>query len=285
MIGSRPALAIFLDSLQHHGPGFGLCPNLSKCEVFWPSGNQGFSEFPSSVWRVILSDSSGPVFLGSPIWGPPGVFAAFVDSIIERVSVLQGRLRDLDNPQVELHLLRSCLGVCKLNHLLHTVSPDSILPQLQLFDSNLRHSLSCICNSSVSDQAWHQATLPLSLGGLGLCEASCVSPAAFLGSCVGSQELCYQLLASFHDSAVSFPAIPGGESAITCLSSLLSGGDPPPVDHPSKAQSVFQHSVISIISLLYLIHVPCEIRLESGASLITPLLVLGCGPFLLNPWA
>ena len=83
---------------------------------------------------------------------------------------------------MELHLLGSCLGVCKLNHLLWTVSPDSILPQLRLFDSNLRRSLSCICNTSISDQAWHQATLPLSLGGLGLHEASCVSPAAFLGA-------------------------------------------------------------------------------------------------------
>ena len=62
LIGSRPALATFLDSLQHHGPGFSLCPNLFKCEVFWPSGNQSFSEFLSSVRRVILSDSSGPVF-------------------------------------------------------------------------------------------------------------------------------------------------------------------------------------------------------------------------------
>ena len=106
---------------------------------------------------MVLSNSSGPVFLGSPVWGPPGVFAAFVDSVIERVSVLQGRLRDLDNPQVELHLLCSCLGVCKLNHLLHMVSPDSILPQLRLFDGNLCHSLSCICNSSISGQAWHQA--------------------------------------------------------------------------------------------------------------------------------
>ena len=91
------------------------CPSVKSSGL---QAMQGFSEFPSSVRRVILSDSSGPVFLGSPIWGPPGVFAAFVYSVIERVSVLQGRLWDLDNPQVELHLLHSCLGVCKLNHLL-----------------------------------------------------------------------------------------------------------------------------------------------------------------------
>ena len=153
--------------------------------------------------------------------------------MVEKVSALQGHLQDLMNPQVELHLVHSCLGVCKVNHLLCTIPPDSILPQLQLFDDNLRHSLSRIWNASISDQAWFQATLPLSFGGLGLREASYVSPAAFLGCCVGSQNLCTQLLASFSDSNISFPSIPGVESATTCLS---------PVDHPSEAQSVFQHS-------------------------------------------
>ena len=42
-----------------------------------------------------------------------------------------------------------------------TIPLDSILPQLQLFDDNLRHSLSRICNASIS---WFQATLPLSFG-------------------------------------------------------------------------------------------------------------------------
>ena len=163
--------------------------------------------------------------------------------------------------------------------LLRTVPPNSILPQLQLFDSNLRYSLSHVCNASVSDRAWRQATLPLSLGGLGLREASCVSPAAFLGSCVGSQGLCARLLALFHDSTVTFPSIPGEDSASTYLSSLLSGGPLPPVDHPSKAQSIFQqHS-------LDLIHVPYVIRLESGVFLIILVPVLGCGSFPLNHWA
>ena len=55
--------------------------------------------------------------------------------------------------------------------------------------------------------------------------------------------MCVQLLALFHDSTVTFPSIPGGDSASTYLSSLLSGGPLPTVDHPSKAQSIFQHSL------------------------------------------
>ena len=162
--------------------------------------------------------------------------------MIEKVFALQERLQDLGNPQVELHLLRSCLGVCKVNYLLHTIPPATIMSQLQLFDRYLRDALSRICNASISAHAWCQATLPLSLGGLGLREASYVSPAAFLGCCLSSQHLCTQLLSSFHGTAPSFLSIPGKESATVYLSSS-SGGALPDVDHPSKAQHIFQHSI------------------------------------------
>ena len=59
LIGSRSALATFLDSLQHQGPGFGLCPNTS------------FSEFPSSIQQVT------PVaqFFWGPLFGALLVFS------------------------------------------------------------------------------------------------------------------------------------------------------------------------------------------------------------------
>ena len=118
-----------------------LCSNLSKCEVFWLSGDQCFLEFLSTVKHVTFSDTSGPVFLGSPIWGLTSSFASFVKEVVEKVSLLQERLQSLESPQVKLHLLCSCLGMCKLNHLLCTISPDTIMPQLHLFDGYLRDYL------------------------------------------------------------------------------------------------------------------------------------------------
>ena len=41
-------LASFLDVLQHDAHGFGVCPNLSKCQIFWPTGNQFLQ---SSIFR------------------------------------------------------------------------------------------------------------------------------------------------------------------------------------------------------------------------------------------
>ena len=135
------------------------------------------------------------MFLGSPIWDPTSFSASFIKEVVEKVSLLQECLQSLENPQVELHLLCTCPGVCKINHLLRTIFPDTIMPQLQLFDGYLRDSLSQICNASISDNAWCQATLPLSFGSLGLHKASCVSPAALLAFVShSSQSLCTQLL-------------------------------------------------------------------------------------------
>ena len=67
LVGTPSALSSFLDVLQHQGPSYGLHPNLSKCEVFWPSGDQPFVDFPPAVKRVVLPKVGYIDFLGSPI--------------------------------------------------------------------------------------------------------------------------------------------------------------------------------------------------------------------------
>ena len=242
LVGTPSALSSFLGDLQLRGPSYGLHPNLSKCEVFWPSGDQFFTDFPPAVKRVVLPQAGGIDFLGSPIWGSPEFLSAFVGSVVDRVSALQERLRDLGDPQVELHLLRSCLGVCKLNHLLRTIPPGCVDSELLRFDDNLRHSLSSICNASISDQSWLQATLPCSLGGLGLRGAHRASSAAFLGCCISSFALCSQLLSAYSGSSISISFIPGKELAISCLSALLSGTPimEVPASQFSEAQRLYQ---------------------------------------------
>ena len=92
LVGTPSALSSFLDDLQLRGPSYGLHPNLSKCEVFWPSGDRFFTDFPPAVKRVVLPQAGGINFLGSPIWGSPEFLSAFVGSVVDRVSALQERL-------------------------------------------------------------------------------------------------------------------------------------------------------------------------------------------------
>ena len=106
---------------------------------------------------------------------------------------LQDLLPDLEDPQVELQLLRHCLSCCKVIHVLRTVPPHK-LHNLSLFDDQLRNSLSRVVRTSLSDISWQQATLPLRLGGLGIRHASDICYAAYLGSCSANRDLVCQLL-------------------------------------------------------------------------------------------
>ena len=166
---------------------------MKKCEVFWPSGDSSFPEFPEEVIRInqVLG---GAEFLGAPVVGSDAFFDQSFAKRVDKVLSCQDRLSDLEDPQVELHLLRSCLSLCKINHLIRTVPPERVTEQLSRFDHGLRRCLEKIFNSSLSDPCWKQATLPVSLGGLGLREASRTAPAVFIGSCNSTRKLLSQLL-------------------------------------------------------------------------------------------
>ena len=167
--------------------------NSRKCEIFWPSGDQLFSEFDSEVIRI-GQVSGGIEILGSPVYGSDSFFIDSVGRRVDKVLNCQDHLMDLEDPQVEIHLLRSCLGVCKLNHILRTVPTYRIDQELVRFDSGVRHSLEVLSHSSISDNAWKQAALPIRLGGLGLRESIRTAPAAFIGSCNTTRDLSHQLL-------------------------------------------------------------------------------------------
>ena len=113
---------------------------------------------------------------------------------MEKVLRLQDHLTDLDNPQVALHLLRSCVSICKINHLLRMVPPEFASEQWIRFDNGLRLSLGRITHTSAPDRAWTHATLPCRIGGLGLRGSRTTQKAAFLGSCNFSKPLCHRLL-------------------------------------------------------------------------------------------
>ena len=78
----------------------------------------------------------------------------------------QWHLQALKDPQVELHLFRSCLSLCKMNHLLQTANRG-----MDQFLRFVRSCLGSIINSSLFNAAWNLATLPIRLGGVGLKES------------------------------------------------------------------------------------------------------------------
>ena len=70
-----------LKEIQLHGPDCGLFFNLDKCEVFWPSGDNSFPEFPSNISKP----KDGISFFGAPLWGSQAFFNRTIAHTIDIV--------------------------------------------------------------------------------------------------------------------------------------------------------------------------------------------------------
>jgi len=202
-IGSRSSLQALLSCFAKFGPHFGLHINPSKCELYWPCGDSSYPGFPPAIKRI-NSKNSGLELLGSPVWGPPQFYDSFFSSQMDKIFNIQDKLALLEDPQVELHLLRSCLSVCKVTHILRCVPASSLGSFPSRFDFRLRECLSRILCCSVCDGAWWQATLPFRLGGLGLRDSERSANPAFLGSCNFTRSLVARLVGS-SDASMSLP--------------------------------------------------------------------------------
>jgi hypothetical protein len=104
-----------------------------------------------------------------------------------------GRLKHLPAHSA-LFLLRNCLAIPKLNYLLRC-SPSWRIPDiLNTFDETVRIGLENILNVSLDENAWTQATLPVSRGGIGIRSARSLSVPAFLASTSSTADLVMALL-------------------------------------------------------------------------------------------
>ena len=215
---------------------------------------------------------------------PPGVFAAFVDSVIERVSVLQGHLQDLDNPR--WNYIFSAFVLVSANLTIFCIR-FLLIPYC--------HSSDCLIVIFVILCVVYATALYLIKPGIRL---PCLFPLLawvcarllvfrqllFLGAvlalrnCVINYWLHSMILLFLFPPFLEENQVPLGIRYLCYLGITLHQS----TTHP-KLRVFFNILWVSVISLLN----SCTLRdrLELGASLITPLLVLGCGPFLLNHWA
>ena len=104
------------------------------------------------------------------------------------------KLGDLEDSQMEAALLRSCLSLPKVAHLIRTCPPVVIQGALETFDVLMREAVSDLAGCSLSSWAWLKSSLPSSLGGLNIRHATLYAPAAFIGSFQQSESVIYDIL-------------------------------------------------------------------------------------------
>ncbi len=89
--------------------------------------------------------------------------------MLEKLEKVCASLRRIPDPQIQIALLRTSVNACRLNFFLRTCNTSAYSEPLRRAEQALRSCMQTILGSShFSDQHWSQATLNLSLGGLGV---------------------------------------------------------------------------------------------------------------------
>ena len=126
--------------------------------------------------------------------GPPSFCNAALLKRVEKVSNYLRKLPDLQDSQSETTLFRHCLSLPKILFSLRTCPPEFIKQATDVFDAQIRDILADIAGGALPEWSWRKASLPCSLGGLGIRNASLCAPAAYISSLNEVQPLIDALL-------------------------------------------------------------------------------------------
>jgi len=184
LVGDSEQVAKALDIIWVFGPELGLELNIRKTEIFWPpcDGNKHRGGlFPAEIGRPTL----GVKLLGGAVSRDKGFIEGLAMKRASRAAELMHLLPQLRDPQSELLLLRSCMGIAKIFFGLRTCQPIHMEEAAMLFDKELREAVEDIVvgrGPFFGDLQWRLASLPIRFGGLGLYSALEASSYAFVAS-------------------------------------------------------------------------------------------------------
>ncbi|XP_029655705.1 uncharacterized protein LOC115229508 [Octopus sinensis] len=207
VIGGTPeGILETLKSLVFNFGALGLEFNCGKCEIV----NVNTDELSFRKWMTefnkLLPGCTFPlkedlIFLGSPIF-ESGIKAVMKAKISE-FSFLSEKLRCVDS-HIGLFLMRNCLSIPKLTYFLGTAQCYQETDLLEDYSEHMRACTEDILNVSFDTQSWRQATLPISLGGIGLITPADSAHGAYFSSVLSSRDMIDTVLSQINEQRKSF---------------------------------------------------------------------------------
>ena len=188
--GTAEQLLADFNTIVVEGRKLGLVVNVPKCELI-TDNNDVIEKFKSVAPDIKHVKTSAAMLLGAPI-GDEQIIDEVLIAKLHELQRLSQRLLHL-NSQDALFLLKNCFSIPKMTYTLRS-APCYTRQLLQEYDIVMRNTLQSILNIQLTDEAWDQATLPVSKGGIGIRKATQVALPAFLSSIAGSQPLITELL-------------------------------------------------------------------------------------------
>lgn len=188
--GSGDVVAKDVSSLEAACKLLGLNLNPKKCELIAKSNQLPPIDLPG------MDDFAHVPVEGATLLGAPLMAGQAMDeSLTFKLTELQRGAQRL--PLISAHdalvLMRASGSASKLNYLLRA-SPCTGHAKLNEIDNLFRNSLSQVCNVTLSDRNWSQASLPVKYGGLGIRSVADLAPACFLSSIFSTKTIQDNLL-------------------------------------------------------------------------------------------
>ncbi|XP_026425407.1 uncharacterized protein LOC113321716 isoform X2 [Papaver somniferum] len=180
-----------LKIIQSDGPSRGLHLNVTKTKIFWPSFDprrEAAGVFPPNIGMP----SVGVELLGGPVSLGLQYCIIMVHSRVGKPLQLMDKMKQLQDLQSELLLLRNCSGVSRLYFTLRITTPSAIQTDAAHFDKHLFQYLrQIVVRDGVGFGLIQQrlVTLPLKDGGLGIHTMSNTCQFCFLAPCAQTQHL------------------------------------------------------------------------------------------------
>ena len=187
-----------LYQIEQAAEDLGLVLNHRKCEVICVDEDTKQSMLSFSPHLQCVNPSEA-YLLGSPIGSLEGI-EAVLNSKKRSLELLGERLKLL-HAHDALCLLRNAIALPKILYILRTAPCFSSSVLLDL-DCLQRSLLEAICNVSLSDKSWSQASLPIRAGGLGIRKFAMLASSAFLASAAGSSLIAQRILPSSLTNAI-----------------------------------------------------------------------------------
>ena len=165
IVGTKEDHQRVVDVITSEGPPRGLFFSLTKSLVWCPGHDP--SDMDPLNRGITRHTEDGTTLLGAPI-GNWTYEEEVLESRIFKIEEVLARLHLLEDPHQEFALLRSCFSLPKLSYALRTLDTAHHQDPLSRFDAAIRRTLEGLLGTPLTETQWDQASLPVSMGGLGL---------------------------------------------------------------------------------------------------------------------
>ena len=160
----------------------------------WSQEPADFSSDPLGLGTRRITED-GIRVLGSPC-GSEAYTRKFLDEAAEKIKAITEQLPLLEDSMTSYILLRSCLGMTKVNYHLRTVNTVKHSSSLVKIDEINREAINNLVGTVLSPTSYQQAVLPVSLSGLGIRRCQDHSNCAFIASILSSTKMILELIGS-----------------------------------------------------------------------------------------